>query len=109
VVHHRAGEETQREHGLERVEMERRQRGHPPNGGLGAAVFHTPAFGSGWHRGVRGHGARWGKERAVRAMSSLLAPQPHRAIAGSHGRGEGGHVAPDGLVIVLPGASRRVP
>jgi len=104
-VHHMAGEETQREHGLDRVEIERRQRVHPQKGVLGDEVLHAPAFGRGWHGRVRGHGARWGQERDVLAVAPLLAQHPQRAIAVGHGRGAGGHVAPDGLVIVLQGDS----
>src|SRR5215831_18668498 len=108
VVHHMEGEETQREHGLDRVEIERRQMVHPQKGVLSEEVLNAPAFGIGGHGRVRGHGARWRNEREVLAVSPLLEQHPQRAVEVGHGRIEGGHVAPDSLVIVLQGDSIKL-
>jgi len=103
VVDHMEGEEAQRQHGLDGVEMQGRQVVHPQEGILSEKVFDTPPCGVGRHSdgGSQGVGGR--DQREVRAIAPLLQEHPQRAIEVGHGRVDGRHVAPDGLVILLQG------
>src|SRR2546427_11805063 len=58
VVHPMKREETERQRGLDRVEIERRQMVHPQESILAEEVLTTPPVGVGWHGSVRRHAAR---------------------------------------------------
>ena len=103
VVHHMEREQTERQHGLDRVEVQRRQVVHPQAGVLGEKVLDPPPCGVGRHGGVRGHVRRGRAQREVRAIALSLEQHPQRAVEVRHGRVDGRHVAPDGLVILLQG------
>jgi len=99
VVQHLEGAETQRHHGLDGVELQGRPGVHAQKGVLGAQVFETPPCGGGRPSGGSGHRVGGREQRAGRAMAPLLHEPPQRAVAVGQGRGDGRHVAPDGLGI----------
>ena len=103
VVHHMKREETERQRGLDRVEMKRREMVHPQESILGEEVLKTPPFGVGWHGSVRSHGAGGCDQREVGAMTPFLQQHPQRTVEVRHRRVHGGHAAPDGRVIRLQG------
>ena len=98
VVHHMEREETERQHGLNGLEIEGREMVHPQEGVFGKEVFNAPPFGVGRHGGVGGHVARRGDQREVRAITPLLKQHAQRAIEVCHRRVDGRHVAPAGAV-----------
>src|SRR6266700_5416384 len=55
VIHHVEGEEPERQHGLDRVEIEGREVVDSQKGVFGKEILHAPALGIGWHGGVSGH------------------------------------------------------
>src|SRR2546428_13524836 len=99
VVHHMEREQTERQHGLDRVEVQRRQVVHPQEGVLGEKVLDPPPFGGGRHGGVRGYVRRGRDQREVRAISLSLEQHPQRAVEVSIGSVDGSHVSPYVLFI----------
>ncbi len=55
VIHGLVSEQTQRQHSLDGIEVQRRQTIYPQEGVLGEEVFDTPAFGVRRHTGSGGH------------------------------------------------------
>src|SRR5438128_6068093 len=113
VVHHMQREETERQRGLDRVEIERRQMVHPQESILGEEVLNTPPFGVGWHGRVRSHVAGGCDQREVGAMTSFLqqaSATGRRSPSSSCTRWPrcprwSGHTAPGGPRQTPPGVS----
>jgi hypothetical protein len=103
VIHHVEGEEPQRQHGLDRVEMEGREVVSSQEGVFGKEVLNAPALGIDWHGGVSGHVAGGCDQREVLAVTPLFQQHPQRAVKVRHRRVDGRHVPPDGLVVFLQG------
>ena len=103
VVDHMERQQTQRQPGLERSEVQGREVLHPSASVLREAGLDAPACGGGGPGRVRGHGTRRGDQRARRAVAPVLQPHPHRPGEGRHGRGDGGHIAPHGALILVQG------
>ena len=55
VIHDLVSEQTQRQHSLDGIEVQRRQPIYTQEGVLGEEVFDTPALGVRWHSGSGGH------------------------------------------------------
>src|SRR6266568_7105105 len=71
VVHHVERKEPERQHGLDRVEMQGREMVHSQKRVLREEVLNAPPFRIGRHGSVRGHGARRCDEGEVRAVGLL--------------------------------------
>ena len=99
VVHHREREEPERQHGLDRVEMQGWEMVHAQARVCRTEVLHAPPFRGGRHGGVRSHGTGGRDQGEVRAVAALLQEHPQRAVDVGQGRRDGRHLAPDGLGI----------
>ncbi len=109
VVHHMEREETERQHGLDRVEIQGWEMVHAQERVLRKEVLNAPPFRVGRHGGVRGHGTGGRDQGEVLTVAALLQEHPQRAVEVGHGRIDGRHIAPDGLVILLQRDGVKLP
>src|SRR6266581_3386691 len=109
VVHHVEREETERQHGLDRVEIQGWEMVHSQERVLRKEVLNAPPFRVGRHGGVRGHGTGGRDQGEVLAVAALLQEHPQRAVEVGHGRIDGRHIAPDSLVILLQRDGVKLP
>ena len=103
VIHHVECEQTQREHGLDRIEIEGREMVDAQEGILGKEVLNAPTLGIGRHGGGRGHVHGRGDQGEVLAITPFFQQHPQGAVKVRHRRVEGGHVTPNGLVVLFQG------
>ena len=66
-------------------------------------VLNAPPCGRGRHGRVGSHGACGCKDAEVRTATAFLQEHPSRAVEVGHGRRDGGHVAQNGLLILVQG------